>query len=171
LLLQQEYEAGRIDRSTRWKRFRRSLKDNPIYESMIGQPGLVAVNLHVCVFSLTVFPLARSTPSELYGDFVEDLQQKHDESKKIIDRIMKVHLTFSFFLLGLIGERAHQEGNLTITGWMAEDQFLAAISTHPLYPNLDPRAASKIFSEVSPLSCLACKLCSSMSMATDERAG
>lgn len=109
LLLQQEYEAGRIDRSTRWKRFRRSLKDNPIYENMIGQPG--------------------STPSELYGDFVEDLQQKHDESKKIIDRIMK-------------------EGNLTITGWMAEDQFLAAISTHPLYPNLDPRAASKIFSEM-----------------------
>jgi hypothetical protein len=31
---------------------------------------------------------------------------------------------------------------------MAEDQFLAAISTHPSYPNLDQPSASKIFAEV-----------------------
>jgi len=41
-----------------------------------------------------------------------------------------------------------QEGNITITSWMTEGQFLAAISTHPSYPNLDQPSASKIFAEV-----------------------
>jgi pre-mRNA-processing factor 40 len=108
-LLQEAYAAGKLDRTTKWKRFKRTLKDDPRYDEMIGQPG--------------------STPSELYGDFVEDLQERHEETKKILDRIMK-------------------EGNITITGWMSEEQFLAAISTHPSYPNLDQKAATKLFLEM-----------------------
>lgn len=108
-LLQEAYDAGKLDRNSKWKRFKRTIKEDPRYEDLIGQPG--------------------STPSELYGDFVEDLQERYEETKRIIDRITK-------------------EGNITITSWMTEDQFLAAISTHPSYPNLDQPSASKIFAEM-----------------------
>ncbi|ELR12577.1 uncharacterized protein ACA1_309660 [Acanthamoeba castellanii str. Neff] len=108
-LLREAYDAGKLDRNSKWKRFKRTIKEDPRYEDLIGQPG--------------------STPSELYGDFVEDLQERYEETKRIIDRITK-------------------EGNITITSWMAEDQFLAAISTHPSYPNLDQPSASKIFAEM-----------------------
>jgi hypothetical protein len=104
-LLREAYDAGKLDRNSKWKRFKRTIKEDPRYEDLIGQPGYLTLPFfnHPNFrdrSTLRVRPLTRpgacslhhrsSTPSELYGDFVEDLQERYEETKRIIDRITKV---------------------------------------------------------------------------------
>jgi len=100
-LLQEAYDAGKLDRNSKWKRFKRTIKEDPRYEDLIGQPGYLTFPFFSPFrrrSTLGVHHLTRpgacnhcsSTPSELYGDFVEDLQERYEETKRIIDRITKV---------------------------------------------------------------------------------
>jgi hypothetical protein len=38
-LLKEAYDAGKLDRNSKWKRFKRTIKEDPRYEDLIGQSG------------------------------------------------------------------------------------------------------------------------------------
>ncbi|PRP74435.1 pre-mRNA-processing factor [Planoprotostelium fungivorum] len=107
-LLLECYQDGRLGLHTKWKDFQESIKSDERYLHMV-EPTQTG-----------------SLPSELFGDFLDELEETFmKERKKIKEIVQELPVEFSVK--------------------MSEADFLAAISRHQLYQSLNPRFHSAFY--------------------------
>jgi len=110
--LQKEYKEGAFDVKTRWKEYRKEIKSDPVYSTMIGQSG--------------------STPSELFGDFIEDLEVRFNKDEKVLRDIM-------------------EDISFQVTIDTTFDQLQDAISSHEDFSAIDPVNLNLLFKELKEI--------------------
>jgi len=111
-LLQVGYTHGVFNVRTKWKEFRNHIKDTDLYNSMLGQSGYL-----------------QSTPHELYGDFIEDLQERYIRDEALLQNIVK-------------------EYGVVVTSQSAEEGFTALVATHSEAASLDPANVKLFFGDL-----------------------
>jgi len=109
-LLEEQYQLGTLTARTKWKEFLKSIKDDERYKNMVAPQQM------------------GSLPSELFGDFMDDLEEKFDKEKKRVKEIIK-------------------ENKLVITPKTTKEEFLSLLSTHPKSQMIDSRDHQALYDE------------------------
>eukprot|EP01097_Dermamoeba_algensis_P006001 TRINITY_DN3780_c0_g1_i2.p1 TRINITY_DN3780_c0_g1~~TRINITY_DN3780_c0_g1_i2.p1 ORF type:complete len:755 (-),score=262.22 TRINITY_DN3780_c0_g1_i2:188-2452(-) len=108
-LINEKFVSGGFHPRSKWRDFLNAIESEERYQNMIGQPG--------------------STARELYGDFVEDLEERYQKDKKILKEVFKA-------------------SNLVVTGKTSFEEFDAAIRLHEKYGPLNKNYLRFFFNEL-----------------------
>jgi len=112
-LLDEKHQDGTLNVKTKWKDFLKAIKDDIRYKDMVAPQQIGYQN---------------SLPSELFGDFLGDLEEKFHREKKKVKEILR-------------------EAKFPVTHKTSMEEFFTVLSANPKFETINPKSHQLLFQE------------------------